>query len=146
MEGRDGLNCTLKPGCSTFITHAEHTHSDTNTQSQGALCKDVLMESPRWTDRETGPHRSLLCSHSQLKNTPSPQEQPPQDQTDMLLKTQTLRAFSPFPLRCSSKTEGYQGQEVTMHPSNPTAVFISILFLGVSNCSLYFGSVFSFEL
>lgn len=124
MEGRDGLNCTLKPGCSTFITHAEHTHSDTNTQLQGALREDMLMESPRETHRETGPHRSLLCSHSQLKNTPSPQEQPPQDQTNMLLKThRCCGRLLLFPIRCSSKTEGYQGQEVTLHPSFPTAKY-----------------------
>lgn len=76
MEGRDGLNRALKTGCSTSNTDTctTHTHSDTNTQLPGALREDVLMESPRQTGRETGPHRSLLCPDFQLKNRPSPQE------------------------------------------------------------------------
>lgn len=54
MEGRDGLNCALKAGCST---------SDADTQLLGASSLDVLMDSPRQTSRETGPRRSLPRLH-----------------------------------------------------------------------------------
>lgn len=144
MEERRGGKrwAELKTGCNTssICRHMENTHIQTRTQMLGALCEDMLMQSPSQTSRRTGPHRSLLCpdSHDETHKA-QPNERPETKLTCFYsyYNTAVLRVSPPFPRQFSPISRGFPGSE-----NNNASVFLCckefILFLSVLNSFFYY--------
>lgn len=103
MEGRDGLNCALKAGCST---------SDADTQLLGASSVDVLMDSDKQAGRRG--HAGVCPDSTAPKQTEPTRKPAPETELLLLLKTQTPPGVS----SCSHSQAGeFRCQGATIPPS-----------------------------